>query len=155
MNTKLEELIQHSIALEINVHKLYLVFGNLFPEDSKFWNQLAGEELNHAAILRKVLSYCTKDTEVPVVMLDSELTSVIDNNKFLSGKIEEFNQDPTLKKAYNLAIEAESIASERNYEKFMRQTSPDKTLSEIFQKLNGEENEHLERIVEYFKEKIK
>ncbi len=48
MKQTLEQLIDESIKLELNVADVYKIFLNTFPEDSELWSMLIREEEKHA-----------------------------------------------------------------------------------------------------------
>lgn len=54
MNHTLEQLIDESIKLELNVADLYKILLNTFPEDSELWSTLVREEEKHADLIQSM-----------------------------------------------------------------------------------------------------
>ena len=151
MEEDLIPLIKESINLELNVAELYLAFYNLFPEDAAFWWKLTLEEENHAALLRTGKELYLPRNKFPRDLVHILLQDLIDKNKELNSLIEEYeNNPPSREEAFNIALRIENSAYELHYQRFMDK-EPSSRMEEIFQQLNQDDKNHVEKISAYMK----
>lgn len=137
------------IELELNVSRLYLTFSEHLKEDSGFWWKISNEEMNHASILKTAIKF-TEFDKLPMDKLLENIDDVIYLNDNFNKIIEEFVENPSKERAFELAIELESSAGESHYQEFMDEFSENKII-QILQNLNNQDNNHIKRIEEYYK----
>lgn len=141
-------LIEEAIKLELYISDLYMLFYRKFPEDEKFWWQLAIEEQNHAALLKTVRQMGHAQLNVPVDIIPANLNELAESNKILLEAIAEFEAQPDRNRAFQFAFKMEQAAGELHYENFMR-FATESRLTAVFRKLNGEDINHAERLRKY------
>jgi hypothetical protein len=146
-------LIDESISFELAVGRMYLFFSDIFPEDHSFWWQLAKEEENHASLLRHGRDYYLKQDLLPPQLLCSSIAQLKQNRKELDELYAAFETDhPGRETAANIALWLERSASESHYQLVMNMRSDVKGL-DVFQQLNGDDKDHLERIKIFMRKK--
>jgi hypothetical protein len=151
MEEDLSSLIKESINLELNVAELYLVFYNLFPEDAAFWWKMTVEEEHHASLLRSGKELYLPRNKFPRDLVPSLLQDLIDKNRELSALIEEYERNPpSREEAFNIALGIENSAYELHFQRFMDK-EPSSRMEEIFQQLNRDDKNHVEKISAYMK----
>lgn len=143
-------LIQEASKFEMDIYNLYVSFGKLFIEDSKFWETIAEEERNHAVIMQKSYSYLESDNKIFNQIIPNNIVSIIDNKEKIDKLITEFKKSPERTFAFNLALNIETSLFESTYQKFMASNFESKD-NILFQKLNGDEKDHIRRIKQYMK----
>ncbi|MBN1758981.1 MAG: hypothetical protein JW863_11715 [Chitinispirillaceae bacterium] len=149
MNEKLTVLTDESIQLELLVSELYLDFYNLFPDDAKFWWRLVEEERNHASLIRSALEYFDPIDQFPDKLISHSLSVLKESNGKLRDLITKFrNSPPKRAEAFNCAFKLERTAGELHFQKFLNDRELN-VVEKIFQKLNGDDGEHADRIREY------
>ena len=149
MDKKLKELLEESIKLERNVGGIYLLFSELYEQDSGFWWKLHNEENNHAALLRSVLDVFIPFNQYPEKMICDSLEELQAANKYIEDVHIKFKDNhPDRDEAFRTAMEIESSAGELHFQDFMKSTS-DNGIDEIFRKLNSEDIDHYNRIKFY------
>jgi len=146
------DIVRESIALELNVSEIYLLFHHLFPDDEEFWMQLVLEERNHAELLRYGLNYYEPHGRFPRKLLCSKLSLLQTVNRDLSRMIENYRSSPPSRiVAFNTALYLERSAGELHYQKFMTGeavTAPE----EVFMELNSADMDHEKRIRSYMEQ---
>jgi ferritin len=151
MEKDLTALINESMNLELNVAELYLMFHDLFPEDAAFWWNLVVEEKNHAALFRSGEELFLSRSKFPVDLVRGPLQDLIDKNRELSSLIEEYERNPpSREEAFNIALSIENSAGELHFQRFMDK-DPGSRMGEIFQQLNQDDKDHVEKISSYMK----
>jgi hypothetical protein len=148
---RLSELIEESIALELNVAELYKVFSEALQEDNEFWWQLYLEEKSHATLIRAARDSFVKRGKFPYDLV----TDSIDDLKVSNAKVVELIahykvNPPDRHEACKIAVELENAAGEIHYTRFMEK-SADNSVETVFQQLNRGDKEHEERIREHCK----
>jgi len=141
------DYLEEGVKNELNVSELYATFYYLCPEDYQFWWDLSMEEVNHASLLKSGIEFC-KVGYFPIEISDNDIEEIIELNDRLPNIIEEFKNNPSRKKAFEIAIELENSVGEIHYQKLMDSSNDDK-LSKIFKKLNKDDKNHEERIRKY------
>jgi len=143
------EIINTSIALELAVADLYFHFHKTYPEDSGFWWKMVLEEKGHAALLRSGRDSFLPINKFPKEILDKSLHKITESLHFITNKLDEIKKYPiSRKKAFELAIEVENGAGEHHFQNFMEHTQ-NNAINNIFQKLNGADKDHKDRILTY------
>ena len=94
MDTSLSELLDLSIAHEINISRLYTLFHELFEEDEDFWWQLSIEERSHAALLRNEKAAHKHAETVPENLLTNDLDALKSSNAKLESLIDDYTANP-------------------------------------------------------------
>ncbi len=142
-------VIAAAIDLEMGAHHLYHYFAEIYPEDRTFWSDLQIEERNHASLLRAAQDGFTRHGILPDGILAESLEAMQEANRVISQTILECKQSaPTRKEACQLAIRLEELAGELHFNRFMSK-APESSLEEVFQQLNKDDKNHVERIREY------
>lgn len=150
--TLVEVFLDEASALETIMADLYSSFEKSFAEDAVFWNQLADEELNHAALIQNVKS----DPEVSKWFVhdapDDLVKETIKTMEWATSLVIKYSEEkPDRLTAFNTAIEVEKTAWELHYQSLMTKKS-DKWFVDIVQELNKYDRDHLRRINLYIKE---
>lgn len=145
-----EQIINEAIDYELLAHEIYGIFKESFPKDSAFWEQLAEEELGHAALLRKTKTLHPDNGDILNIVSIDDIELLKSIRKSTEVLKEDFLKGPDKKLAYDIAIKIEGSKIESNYQKFMKKITIG-SYSEVFQILNGDEMDHMKRIKEYFK----
>jgi len=142
-------LIDESEKIELRIGDIYTLFYNSFPEDSKFWWELAIEEKNHAALIRSGIEFLKSSIGLPNNLLHSNLKDLKDMNYELLSILDTLKEKPpSREEAFNYAWMIENSACEIHYQKFMDKESNTK-IDEIFAKLNMDDKDHADRIRAY------
>ena len=153
MHAELKQLVDEAINLELNACHLYRIFSEAFPEDAGFWWQLSMEESNHAALLKTGVDYFMDQGLFPYEMLAQRLDDLQAINHELNELIQQFTGDPPTRQiAFWTAMKVERSAGEAHFQNMMSNCQGLKML-ELFQKLNGDDKDHAERITAYMKSK--
>jgi len=147
---KMIELIDLSIDLEYGIGKIYYIFHKNFPDDSEFWLQISKEENGHASILKnaKDLLFVDKFPIELILKSKKEIKNTLTEIKKIINYININNI--TVEDAFNIALKLEDSAAEKHYELFMNIATDDK-IKKLFQKLNDEDKNHYNRLLEYKK----
>ena len=149
MDSKLKEIIDISIKLELNASKLYGLFSRTFEEDKNFWHKLSEEEESHALLLKSAKKEFASSEYFPTEMLAQDVDELIHHNLQLERTIYRFKTNPPSRKlALQTAFQLELSVGEIHYQKSMIQASPSGFLK-IFQELNTNDKDHAKRIREY------
>ncbi len=152
MGSSIEQLVDESIKVELNVAKLYRVFQNLFPEDAKFWGELASEEDSHANLIEIGKETLLSCDEFPIEILASSVDEVRQVNDKIEALLDKFShKKPSRKESFEIAISLEESAGEMHFQQAVTSSS-DASYIEIFQKLNGDDVGHAKRISDRMKE---
>ena len=150
-NNRLEELIDESIALELNAAELYKVFSEAIPEDNGFWWQLHLEEKSHAALIRAAKDSFLKRGKFPQGLIAGSIEDLKASNTKISGLIAKFGKEkPTRRQACEVAIELENESGESHYMHFMEKDA-ETAVETVFQQLNRGDKNHEHRIREHLK----
>jgi hypothetical protein len=83
MNPTLNQLIDESIKLELNMASLYKIFSTTFPNDGVFWYELYLEEKKHANITQTAKDLLLSCHEFPVEVLATSLVDLIKVNNMI------------------------------------------------------------------------
>lgn len=148
----IEEIVTEAAKFELEVYNLYKRFESAFPEDSGFWKEISDEEKEHAAILRRSLSFEDEKKETLNIVSSVDLESFRSVWHRLDNYKQDFEKNPTSETAYKISLKIESNIVELGYEKFMT-SMPESNLKKVFQLMNGESKNHIERIKQYFRDK--
>ena len=144
-------LIQEARNFEMEIYTLYSSFSELYKEDREFWKTIAEEERNHAVIMQKSYSYLESENKIFTQIIPTNIISIIDNKEKIDLLISNFYNLPDRVFAFNLALHIETSLLESTYQKFMTSDFESKD-NILFQKLNGEEKDHIKRITQYMKQ---
>lgn len=145
--------LDEAIRLELHVAEIYTLYSQAYPEDAEFWQQLAGEEKNHAALLKKGRQAFMAEEELPADLIPEDPLELVETNNWLRSLLAEFSRrPPSRESAFMTALVIEGSAGEIHYQKAM--VSPtDSIVMKMFQALNGDDIDHLSRVRSYMKEK--
>jgi hypothetical protein len=141
------DYLEEGVKNELNVSQLYSIFYTYCPEDHKFWWDLSMEEVNHASLLRSAKEFY-KAGYFPFEISNEDIKEIVDLNDMFPSIIEDFKNNPSRKKAFEIAIKLENSVGEMHYQKFMTNDNDDK-ITKIFKKLNKDDKNHEERIRKY------
>lgn len=151
MTELIKQFLDESIQLELNISDLYQLFYVKFPEDSEFWWQISLEEVNHAALIRSINDLFLPEKILPRDVVQNRISEMHDINHSIRERIALYKIDsPSRYEAFSYAIELENSSGEAHYELFMNE-NPESNVEKIFQKLNGEDKNHANRIYNYMK----
>lgn len=151
MANDLDKYINEAIELELNVSDLYLLFYNLFPEDSNFWWSLTIEEKNHAALLKNLKDLYHIFHEIPNEILLGDYKDLENANRDIRESIDSFRSNPSRKKAFEYAIHIEESAGEAHFQAFAESTTLPEPF-ETFRQLNMDDKNHSNRIRNYMQQ---
>lgn len=141
----LEQLLEESIALELNVSDLYHLYCELYPEDRGFWWKLTMEEKNHAAVLKSARLFLQVG-KLPPETIHPNLEIVKRMNEELSARTKTFKlSPPDAEVAYKFAIALEESANEYHFQQLMSKVSDNKVIN-IFKDLSHDDRDHARRI---------
>lgn len=146
---RLEELVEESIALELNAAELYRLFSQAHPADESFWWQLHLEEKSHARLMRAARDSFLKRGAFPYDLLDDSLELIKHTNERIRKLIARFiEKKPGRRQACETAIALENESGENHFNAFMH-TEAHNAVESVFHQLNGNDTDHALRIREY------
>lgn len=148
----LADILKDSIDLELKMKVYYMLCSEIFPEDRKFFLDLAVEEDNHAKLLRSMHDLIKKDLlPADMVMTDPDLLFATLQN--IEDRVSGYNREPpSLLQACEFAYDMENSAGELHYQNLVEKPSDSKLL-QVFQDLNDMDKDHAERIQSFMDEK--
>ncbi len=153
MKQTLEQLIDESIELELNVADVYTVFLNTFPEDYELWSRLVSEEEKHADLIQSMKSTFLLPHQFPSDLLVSSVEMLKKTNKRLVAIIKKYGRKPPLREsAFKIALDIERSAGEFNFH-LAAEKLADSSIMKIFQTLNKGCRDHTEKINTYMDNK--
>jgi len=147
-----QQVLNEAIDYELDTYHLYNLFSESLDADSKFWESIAEEELNHVSALRKVQSFLQGEIKVKDKVIIGDVESIKRARVKLYQLEKKFKENPTPELAFSIGKEIEESVVEKTYQKFSRMVTDDSIIS-LFQSLTGEEKNHLQRIQEYHNSK--
>ncbi|NTU67934.1 MAG: rubrerythrin family protein [Chlorobiaceae bacterium] len=152
MAPTIENILDESIQLELNLARLYTLLNDRFPEDEDFWWQLAMEERSHAALLQQEKKQPQPRLSIPENLLAKDFEALRANNALIVGETERFASASCSRgEAFALALKIEMAAGEAHFQEFME--SGDGSLAaDIFRQLASEDQNHARRLRDYMKE---
>jgi hypothetical protein len=110
------------------------------------------EEKGHAALLKSGRDSFMPFNKFPDELISNSLTDIKKSVESIREKLKEIRKNPiSREEAFELAIEIEQTSGEIHYQEFMANTQ-DESLISLFQKLNGGDKDHSERILKYMNE---
>jgi len=146
MESKIVELLNQSIALELNAAKMYMLFSTKFPEEHAFWWELSMEEENHASLLRSGRDFFLSQDLFPEEILCNKVSILEATNVKLEEVYGQCQKDNlTINDAANIALWIETSAGEYHFQTAMSKNADDKML-DIFQTLNNDDKDHALRV---------
>ena len=141
------ELFKEAIQVELNLSKLYCLYSEIYKDDGNFWLQLSTEEMNHATLLKTGMDEFSDMNLFPDELYHEDLDELKQVNYVLKQMKEAYSQNPIDKKiAYNIALNLEESNQEKQYNIFMNKIPPESKAMKLFQSLNGDNKNHIERI---------
>jgi rubrerythrin len=153
MKQTLEQLIDESITLELNVADVYKIFLNTFPEDYELWSRLVREEEKHADLIQSMKSTFLLPHQFPSDLLVSSVEMLKKTNKRLAAIIKKYGRKPPLRElAFKIALDIERSAGEFNFQ-LAAEKLPDSGIMKIFQELNRDCRNHTKKIITYMHNK--
>lgn len=151
MDQVINLFLKESVEMELNVGEVYQIFSVKFPLDYNFWWKISIEEMNHAALIESINDiFFTEDILTPEEI--EKQTEVLRNlNLVVKQRIERFKlEPPTRAEAFKYGFELENSIGEFHFQSFMTLES-NSQMTKIFQKLNGDDVNHANRIDNYMK----
>lgn len=143
--------LKESIEMELNVGDVYQLFCVKFPEDYDFWWKISIEEMNHAALIESINDVFGIEGTLPLDSIEKQAKDLHKLSKSIKARIERYKlTPPTRLEAFKYGFELENSIGESHFELFMT-TAPDSPMMKIFQKLNGDDINHANRIDSYMK----
>lgn len=147
-NEKLRELIDESIALELNMHELYKLFSEAYKEDQDFWWRLSLEEGNHASLIEGIKKLIL-DGVIPRQMLPVDPAIIRAANRTIMNLREEFGKTAfPRERTLEEGLRMETQAAEQHLQVFLSK-STDSRIVKVFQQLHAADKNHAERIRQY------
>lgn len=149
MGIGIDLLLDEYRHLEMLMCDLYIIFRGKFPEDADFWWMISQEEMNHASLIMSVKEAFVPLGKIPSFVEKITFETVFNENQKAKSVIEDAKTRPiSREEAFKMALELENSAMEQHYQEFM-QESDSGAIDEIFQKLNGCDKDHAQRIKDY------
>ncbi|VGO12210.1 hypothetical protein PDESU_00761 [Pontiella desulfatans] len=146
---RLDELIEKSIALELNAAGLYKLFSEALPDDADFWWKLHLEEKSHASLIRAAKESFLKRGKFPYDIVADSIDELKKSNAKTLETIEKYKAvKPTRQEACKVAIALENESGECHYMKFMEKDA-ETVVETVFQQLNRGDKDHERRIREH------
>jgi len=153
MKQSLEQLIDESIRIELNVADIYKIFLNTFPEDFELWSKLVREEENHADLIGSMRSSFLLPNQFPSDLLASSIEMLEETNKRLVSMLKKYRKKPPLREsAFKVALDIERSAGEFDFQ-LAAEKLPDSGIMKIFQELNRDCRNHTKKINTYMHNK--
>ena len=147
-----QTFLNEARQLEILVADLYTLFAKSFPEDRAFWQQLAHEEKDHAALIDSIKNNPKLSNQFVSSAAPGLLQEIQEVTKWLSSLIGKFPEEKTDRKtAFRTAIKIEKSAGEIDYRNFMTRET-DSWILKGLQHINKYDRDHLNRLEQYVKE---
>ena len=149
MSVDIDNILEASIELELQIAKLYMFFYHEIPQDSDFWWNLMLEEQNHAALLRSIKDVFAPRGSIPENLMAESLACISKSCEWLKHWHKHYSRSPpTRTQAFNLALGIECSAAEMHFQRFMDK-EPVSRVEEVFQQLNAEDKDHAQRLIDY------
>ena len=149
MENSISQFIKESIEMELNIGDLYQLFSVKFPTDYEFWWRLSMEEINHAALIESISDGFIDEELLPFAAIDKRTDELNRMNLFIKDQIILFKSVPPSRlESFEIGIQLENSIGEFHFELFMTEKSGS-PMTEIFQRLNGEDINHAKRISSY------
>ena len=99
----ISSLLEESIRLERGIGDIYFLFAQIYPEDEKFWTQLAAEEDKHANVLEGLRPWLAMGVDVDPLLLP-DLKELKHRNRAIRKVFAEARKHtPSKEIAYNAA----------------------------------------------------
>ena len=141
--------IQESINMELNIGDLYQLFSVKYPADYDFWWRLSMEEINHGALIESINDAFIDETLLPLAAIERQTDELKRMNQLIQDQIQQYKSAPPSRlESFEIAINLENSIGEFHFELFMTEKSGSQMI-EIFQKLNGDDKNHANRISNY------
>ena len=155
MGNSISRFIKESIDMELNIADLYLLFSVKFPVDYDFWWRLSMEEINHAALIESIDEGFLEESIFPSETINNQTDELYKMNLSIKNRIEQYRSapPPIRLESFEIGINLENSIGEFHFELFMTE-EPTSQMTEIFQKLNGDDVNHAKRIANYMKDKV-
>lgn len=107
------------------------------------------EEINHAALIESIDDGFIDETLLPISTMNKRTDELSRMNLFIKDQIQLFKSVPPSRlESFQIGIKLENSIGEFHFELFMTEKSGS-PMTEIFQKLNGEDKNHANRISNY------
>jgi rubrerythrin len=149
MADELSRRIEGCIAAETGCAEVYRMFGSMLPEARDFWDELAREEENHAAILAvgRGFQKAGKLTEevVPVAFPMANIQGTIDLAREIKAKARD--REISMEEALGMALSLEETLCESYFEE-VRTNKGDSRFAAALQRLLIHTRSHMEKIRE-------
>jgi hypothetical protein len=152
--SKYLSMLEQAIEIELKTCELYMIFRNTLRDDASFWNELATEELNHASLIKGVITTFLDDGLLPTELespSEAELGKTSHRLDQLIAKLRKAS--PSRETAFTLALEIENSAGELHFQQAMEAPARSPFLK-VFQELNNGEEDHARRIRAYMNAKL-
>ena len=154
MDNSISRFIKESIDMELNIADLYQLFSVKFPDDHEFWWRLSMEEINHAALIESIDEGFLEETIFPYETINKRIDELHKMNLLIKDRIEQYKSAPPIRlESFEIGMNLENSIGEFHFELFMT-GNPVSQMTEIFQKLNGDDINHAKRIAKYMTDKV-
>lgn len=110
-----EEVLEVMANLEMQISRLYDVYGRRFPSHALFWRRLSGEETGHAGLIRELMDAARRgDIMVEEGRFRKEAVQMV--LKSLEGHIRDAESGKTdLVNAFSVAAAMENALLEKDF----------------------------------------
>lgn len=145
-----EQVLMALYNHEIAISELYGVYADRFSEQEDFWQDLSGEEINHAASLEELAKKIKEDHEPVVSELFSKASveASIERIKKLIAQAED--ADLTLLDALAHAVRIEEGMIENRYFEVFKSDNPE--MIDVLNTLADDSRRHAAEIKEAYRE---
>lgn len=152
MDQMVSLFLKESIEMELNIGELYQLFSVKFPQDREFWWKISIEEMNHAALIESINNIFLTENVSSIDSIEKYTEDLQVLNLLIKSRTEQYKSvPPSQSEAFEYAYELENSIGESHFEIFMTSV-PDSPVLKIFQKLNGDDLNHAQRIEKYMKD---
>lgn len=149
MTPEIHRIMDESIAFELLVSDLYLLFHEVIAEDAQFWWTLSLEERNHAALIESIKNSFSDPEDLSYDLFLHHIDVLIKANENIRELIGTLRAKPPSRDyALRLALDLEQSSVESRFQKMMSQNCPG-GLTCMIQQLNRNDKDHAQRIRTY------
>ncbi|MBN1473262.1 MAG: hypothetical protein JW914_01475 [Syntrophaceae bacterium] len=130
--------------LELDISNLYKLFAEKFPAHKQLWDELSGDEVQHAGYIKKLSSFIQQR----LVLLDEKTTKTLTIKIVSEGIKSTYRQAQDNKLtsinalAYSLSLE-DSILEKKFYDYFI---THDQNVAFVINKIKWETNQHYQKV---------
>ena len=145
LNSEQKEIVELFVKQELIIKRLYILFSRRYLEYKAFWEGMAKEEHEHAAMIQRIYEHDSTDM-FEFTQGDLRSSSLNSSMKFLEGLISEFQSDKEfpITKAVSIALHLEKALWERKVFQYFEGDSEE--VKRIMNTLNLEQELHIKKL---------